>query len=187
MATFTSFLSMRKPSTSDNISVELDLNENFEKLDDAISTLDSRVDAAEQTGKLLDYLILAADESGTVGNINIMQTAGFSLTTERRIKIDYKIMYGVSVADTGIMCVLQRQINGGAWVEVPSGRTWAVKSTTAFTDHIASTAYDLGPSDLGVIGTAIKYRLNPQAVGVNGQTVNGAGYSHIAIYDAGPI
>ena len=38
MATFTSFLGLRKPATSDNVNVALDINDNMDDIDAAVNS-----------------------------------------------------------------------------------------------------------------------------------------------------
>jgi hypothetical protein len=63
MATSTSKLALRKPATTDNVSVETDLNQNYDKIDAAMGTYTCTAATRPTTGNYTGRLIFETDTS----------------------------------------------------------------------------------------------------------------------------
>lgn len=183
MATFTSLLALRKPSTADNINVELDLNENFEKIDDkfvaldaTIATHETRIDQLE--GGSNEKLLANGFDGGVFfpGTDNLATTGSFSTDGTRRIRIECHWRGRCTAAGgTGHAGQIQRSTDGGAWTAV--GDVAYVVYPSAASDHsIYFETWETPPSG------SHQYRVQVVGHGING---NAMSVIRTSVWDAG--
>ncbi len=175
MATFTSFLNLRKPATSDNVDVTLDISNNMDEIDTAIQTLAGRVDDSEDSGKQLATGL----EVGPVflGDNLIAETNSFASDGLRKMRISCFATGQASVsAGTGHIFTIQRELNNsGTWNAV-GDQFWIVWPSTTIVSSIFFETFESPPAG------SVQYRVRAQGHGINGNRLQNV---RVVVYDAG--
>ncbi len=100
MATFTSFLGLRKPATSDNVNVTLDISDNMEDIDVAIDGLDTRLDLLDGTS--VTSFTPSVTSTGTSPDDGAGSTTGHYFRHGKVVHAYYNIVCGAGAsAGTG--------------------------------------------------------------------------------------
>jgi hypothetical protein len=176
MATFTSFLALRKPSTADNMSVELDLNENFEKIDDKLFEHEERLDKID--GEAAERQLSTGFDGGVFfpGEDFLASTGIFSTDGTRRIKADVRwIGRCTAAAGTGHAAMVQRSTNGGAFTDV-GDIYFKVYPTSGIDDSVYYQIWETPPAG------SHQYRIRIVGHGINGNAMSAA---RLTIWDVG--
>ena len=93
MATFTAFLSLRKPSTADTVNVELDINENMDAIDTAVAALDGRLDDLEGVATMTSFTP-DIQSTGTAPSVGAGSKSGFYVRVGKLVFAYYSISCG---------------------------------------------------------------------------------------------